>query len=69
MIMQIESPVQILQQRLAGPCAMDEAALSAAAVLAERLQQLKALSPMFAGVSFSPDVEALLTADLAAAVN
>ena len=55
MIMQMESPVHVLQQRLAGQRPMDETVLSAAQVLAERLNQLKALSPMFAGVSFSSD--------------
>jgi hypothetical protein len=56
MIMQMESPVQVLQQRLAGQRPTDETVRSAAQELAERLSRLQALSPMFAGVSFSPDV-------------
>jgi len=61
MIMQMESPVQVLQQRLAGQRPTDETVLSAAQILAERLNQLKALSPMFEAVSFSPDVMPFLT--------
>lgn len=68
MIMQAESPVAILRQQLTGQRPMDGTALSAAAILAERLNQLKESSPMFAAVSFSPDVETILAAN-AAAVN
>lgn len=66
MIMQMESPVQVLQQHLAGQRPADGTVLSAAASLAERLAELKVVSPMFAGISFSPDVEAILPADIPA---
>lgn len=67
MIMQMESPVHVLQQHLAGQRPTDGAVLSAAQVLAERLNQLKALSPMFAGISFSPDVASFLAEEPVAA--
>lgn len=66
MIMQMESSVQILQQHLAGQRPTDGTVLLAAADLAERLSRLKAAFPMFEAVSFSPDVEAMLTADMPA---
>lgn len=66
MIMQMESPVQILQQHLSGQRPTDGTVLLAAADLAERLSRLKASFPMFEAVSFSPDVEAMLTADMPA---
>jgi hypothetical protein len=62
MIMQMESPVQVLQQRLAGQRPTDEMVLSAA-----QLRQLKAFSPMFEGVSFSPDVMPFLAEEPVAA--
>lgn len=66
MIMQMESPVRILQQRLAGERPMDETVLAAAANLADRLSALKAAFPMFEAVSFSPEAEAILMAELPA---
>lgn len=66
MIMQVESPVQILQQHLAGQRPTDGTVIAAAMNLAERLAELKAALPMFAGVSFSPEMEALLTAEMPA---
>ena len=66
MIMQMESPVEILQRHLTGQRPMDGTVLSAAAALAERLDALKDALPMLAAVSFSPDVEAILAADIPA---
>jgi hypothetical protein len=66
MIMQMESPVRVLQQRLAGKRPMDETVLSAAVNIADRLSQLKAAFPMFEAISLSPDVEAMLTAEVPA---
>jgi hypothetical protein len=60
MIMQMESPVHVLQQRLAGQRPTDGTVLSAAQILADRLSRLKALSPMFEAVSFSPDAASFL---------
>jgi len=66
MIMQMESPVQVLQQHLAAQRPTDGTVLLAAADLAERLSRLNAAFPMFEAVCFSPDVEAMLTADMPA---
>ncbi|MCE5185295.1 MAG: hypothetical protein LLF76_04130 [Planctomycetaceae bacterium] len=66
MIMQIENPVSVLHRHLEGKRPLDGTVLSSAALLAERLEQLKTASPMFAAVAFSPQMENLLTPDLQA---
>jgi hypothetical protein len=44
---------------LAGERAVDEQTQAAMAILAERLERLKASSSLYAGISFSPDVKKL----------
>jgi hypothetical protein len=66
---QMQEPVEVLRQRLSGERFVDEDVISSVVVLADRLERLKAISPMFEAVSFSPDVEALMKANLAMTVN
>lgn len=66
---QAGNPVEVLQQGLTGLRPVDEQVLSSAALLAERLQQLKCADPIFESIAFSPDVEAMMAAHLTAVVN
>ena len=50
---------QIVSEALAGSRAVDEQALAALAVLTDRLARLKRANPAFAGVTLSPQAEAL----------
>ncbi|HOK95398.1 MAG TPA: hypothetical protein PK052_07160 [Anaerohalosphaeraceae bacterium] len=66
---QTNNPVEVLQQGLTGRRPVDEQVLSCAALLAERLQQLKSADPIFDSIAFSPDVEAMMASHLTAVVN
>ena len=66
---QMQEPVEVLRQRLSGERFVDEDVVSSVHLLADRLGRLKAMSPMFEAVSFSPDVEAMMKSDLAMTVN
>ena len=66
MVMQYENPVIVLREGVTGVRSMDEDVMSSAAVLADRLAQLKRQNPIFEAVSFSPDVEAMLSATVSA---
>ena len=50
---------RILNESLAGERAVDEQTQTAVAILAERLERLKASSSAFAGISFSRHVKKL----------
>jgi len=63
------NPVEVLRQGLIGSCEMNDEMMSAAALLAGRLDALKRMSPMFEAISFSPEAEAMVEAHLAVAVN
>ena len=62
-------PIEVLRQGLCGQRRVDEDILSSAAILADRLGRLKMFGPMFEQVAFSPDMEALMAANLTAAAN
>lgn len=66
---QMLEPVEVLKQSLAGQRPMDGDVVSSVAVLAEKLQTLKMSDPMFDAVCFSPDVEAMMAADVSAVMN
>ena len=51
--------IQILNDSLAGQRDVDEQTHESVAVLADRLEGLKAMGDSFDGIEFSPDVEAL----------
>jgi hypothetical protein len=51
--------IRIVKECLAGERAVDEQTQTAVAILAERLERLKASSSLFAGISFSPQVKRL----------
>ena len=61
--------IEILRQGLIGQQPVDDAVLTSAAVLGDRLEMLKQSSPLFEAVSFSPDVEAMMAQQLTAVVN
>ncbi|MHC4551638.1 MAG: hypothetical protein ACYSUT_02565 [Planctomycetota bacterium] len=61
-------PVTVLREAVMTQRPMDGEVASSVAVLAEKLAFLKAQSPMFEGVSFSPDVEAMM-ADVSSVMN
>ena len=62
MVMQMENPVVVLREGITGQRRMDEGVESSVVILADRLQQLKRQNPIFEAVSFSPDVEAMMSA-------
>ncbi|MDH4202201.1 MAG: hypothetical protein OEV87_04850 [Phycisphaerae bacterium] len=63
------NPVEVLRQGLVGSCEMNDDVVSAAVLLAGRLEALKRTSPMFKAISFSPEAEAIVEAELAVAAN
>ena len=66
---QTNNPVEVLRQGLAGSCEMNDEVVSAAVLLADRLEALKRTSPLFDAVSFSPEAEAMVDAHLAVTAN
>ena len=50
---------QVVKASLAGTRPVDDQTYASVAVLSERLERLRR-SPLFAGITFSPDVEELL---------
>lgn len=66
---QLHNPVEVLRQGLVGQRPMDDQVLYSAALLAERLQQLKSADPMFETIGFSPDVETMMAVHLTAVAN
>jgi len=65
----MKNEIEILRQGLIGQQPVDDAVLTSAAVLGDRLEMLKQSSPLFEAVSFSPDVEAMMAQQLTAVVN
>jgi len=66
---QRNNPVEVLRQGLVDSCGMNDEVVSAAVLLAGRLETLKRTSPMFEAISFSPEAEAMVEAQLAVAAN
>ena len=66
---QRNNPLELFRQGLMGSCEMNDEMLSAAVLLAGRLDALKRMSPMFEAISFSPEAEAMVEAHLAVAAN
>ena len=62
-------PVAVLREAVMAQRPMDGDVVSSVAVLAEKLEFLKAQHPMFEGVSFSPDVEAMLAENISSVMN
>ncbi|MHC5089171.1 MAG: hypothetical protein ACYSOT_06125 [Planctomycetota bacterium] len=65
---QMKSEFEVLRQALVQQDGGEEA-LTAAAILNERLDMLKRTSPLFEAVSFSPEVEAIMAEQLTAVAN
>ena len=65
----MQEPIDVLRQQLHEGHPVDEDVLSSAAVLADRLEMLKAQHPMFQQVGFSPDIEAIMMAQTVMTVN
>jgi len=61
----MQEPVEVLRQKFNGQFPADHAVNSAAATLSDRLARLKAASSLFDGVSFSPEMEAVMSQNLA----
>ena len=52
--------VDRVREHLDGLCPADEQTLSAVTVLAERMERLKRQGSLFAGISFSPNIQRLV---------
>lgn len=63
------SEFRIVEDAVNGNREVDEKALSAAAVLEERLEHIRALGGSFARIEISPDMKRLLETKSLAAVN
>ena len=55
-----EGHFDVLNDNISGTRAIDEHTFASVAVLADRLDRLQRTNPMFADVSFSPEVEDLV---------
>jgi len=67
--MKKHNEIETLRQALDQQRPVDEEALTAAAILGDRLEMLKRSSPLFEAVSFSPEVEAMMAEQLTAVAN
>ena len=65
---QMKNEIEVLHQALVQQDGGEEA-MTAAAILNERLDMLKRTSPLFEAVSFSPEVEAMMAQQLTAVAN
>ncbi len=65
----MNNEIAVLRQGLTGQRPVDEAVLTSATILSDRLDMLKQSSPLFEAVSFSPEVEAMMAGQLTAAAN
>ena len=65
----MNNEIEMLRQGLTGQRPVDEAVLTSAAILSDRLEMLKQSSPLFEAVSFSPEVEAMMAEQLTAVAN
>ena len=65
----MNNEIEMLRQGLTGQRPVDEAVLTSAAILSDRLEMLKQSSPLFEAVSFSPEVEAMMARQLTAVAN
>lgn len=53
--------VSRVREHLDGLCTADEQTIYAVSVLAERLERLKQRSPLFAAITFSPNLQQLVS--------
>lgn len=65
----MNNEIAVLRQGLTGQRPVDDAVLTSAAILSDRLEMLKRSSPLFEAVSFSPEVEAMMAQQLTAVAN
>ena len=65
----MNNEIEMLRQGLTGQRPVDDAVLTSAAVLGDRLEMLKCNSSLFDAVSFSPEVEAMMAEQLTAVAN
>jgi hypothetical protein len=65
----MNNEIEMLRQGLVGQRPVDDAVLTSAAVLGDRLEMLKRSSSLFEAVSFSPDVEAMMAQQMTAVAN
>ncbi len=65
----MNNEIEMLRQGLTGQRPVDDAVLTSAAVLGDRLEMLKRNSSLFDAVSFSPEVEAMMAQQLTAVAN
>lgn len=65
----MNNEIEMLRQGLTGQRPVDDAVLTSAAILSDRLEMLKQSSSLFEAVSFSPEVEAMMAEQLTAVAN
>ena len=65
----MNNEIAVLRQGLTGQRPVDDAVLTSAAILSDRLEMLKRSSSLFDAVSFSPEVEAMMAQQLTAVAN
>jgi len=69
MIMANRSEVEQVSDVLSGRTSLSEETFCSIAILSDKLESLKEMSPVFAGVSFSEDIESLIACEMASTLS
>jgi len=69
MIMAHRNEVEAVSDTINGRTPLTDETFCSAAILADRLESIRKISPAFETVSFSPDMEALMACEMAATLS
>ena len=61
--------IETVSDTISGRTTITEETFCSAAILADRLESIRKISPAFETVSFSPDMEALMACEMAATLS
>lgn len=69
MIMANRSDIEKVSDVISGRSSLNDETFCSIAILSDRLEKLKEMSPVFADVSFSEDMEALVACEMASMLS
>ena len=69
MIMAHRNELETVSDTISGRTTITEETFCSAAILADRLESLREISPAFEAVTFSPDMEDLMACEMAATLS
>ena len=69
MVMAHRNEVETVSDAINGRTPLTDETFCTAAILADRLESIRQISPAFETVSFSPDMEALMASEMAATLS